>query len=183
MFAGSAVAVTTSAVGVVEELLTSDAGPGLLAASVVPALCRDRPVVTSRLRTLFNDVTIAERAADVIASLGLPGEQTRRCDVLADLVADTLLGGRDTLDDLRRLGVTGVPPLTAALLQERLVVGLLIGWGLRRVASWGAWLYQATRPEWTPKPGPLLNQFLDLARALPSLPADAATASRRVRQT
>jgi hypothetical protein len=53
------------------------------------------------------------------------------------------------------------------------VVGLLIGWGLRRVASWGAWLYQATRPGWAPKPGPLLDRFIQLVRSLEPLLVDA----------
>jgi hypothetical protein len=105
-------------------------------------------------------LSVGERSGDVVSMLGLPGEQIRRPEVLTDLIAETLLGERDTASDLAVLGVAGSPVLCETELRERLVVGLLIGWGLRRVSSWGAWLYQATRPDWLPKPGPLLDRFL-----------------------
>ena len=174
-FPESRAAEATSAVGVVQQLLSSDNSPGLLATSLVPALRHNRAPVIARLRTMFNDVTVSERAADVVAYLGLPGEATRRPDILADLLADTLLGDRDTPADLLRLGVSGAPLLTVTQLRERLVVGLMIGCGLRRVASWGAWLHQATRPEWTPKPGPLLNELLGIARTVQSRPSSLAS--------
>ena len=132
----------------------------MLANVLVPALCADRTAVLGRLRPLFNDVQVGERAADTVAALALPAEETRRPDVLVELIAATLLGERDTPADLAQMGVSGRPVLSVVELQERLVVGLLIGWGLRRVGSWGAWLYQATRPDWAPKPGQLLDRFV-----------------------
>jgi hypothetical protein len=114
-------------------------------------------------------LSVGERSGDVVSMLGLPGEQIRRPEVLTDLIAETLLGERDTASDLAVLGVAGSPVLCETELRERLVVGLLIGWGLRRVSSWGAWLYQATRPDWLPKPGPLLDRFLQQVRALDPL--------------
>lgn len=160
---------TTSAVGVVDELLSSTGKPGVLAGVFVPALRADRSTVLSRLRPLLNDVQVGERAADTVAALALPAEETRRPDVLVELIASTLLGERDTPADLAQMGVSGRPVLSVVELQERLVVGLLIGWGLRRVVSWGAWLYQATRPDWEPKPGPLLDRFIQVVRGLQSL--------------
>lgn len=158
----------TSAVGVVHQLLSEQGRPGLIATGLVPALGSDRALVVSRLRLLFNERPISERAAGIVTALMLPTEETRRPDVLSELIAATVLGERDAAADLARLGVSGKPTLTAVELQERLVVGWLIGWGLRQVGSWGAWLHQATRPDWSPKPGPLLNQFLELVRSLRS---------------
>lgn len=163
---------STSEVGVVQELLSSRDRPGLLAAVLVPLLRSDRIGAAARLRVLFNDALVGERAADTVTALALPLEETRRPDILSDLLVATLLGERDTPADLRRLGVSGTPALSAPELRERMVLGLLIGWGLRRVESWGAWLYQATRPGWAPKPGPLLDRFTTLVREL--IPASAA---------
>ncbi len=157
---------STSAVGVVPELLSSPERPGLLARVLVPALRRDRAAIIARLRPLFNELPVGERSAETVARLALPAEETRRPDVLGELLAATLLGERDTFADLGRLGVSGQPTLSVIELRERLVVGLLIGWGLRRVEAWGAWLYQATRPGWTPKPGPLLGRFAQLVQSL-----------------
>jgi hypothetical protein len=165
---------STSAVGVVQELLSSRSQSGYLAAVLVPALRRDRSAVIARLRPLFNELPVGERSAETVTRLALPSEETRRPDILGALIADTLLGERDTVADLGQLGVSGPPPaLSLEQLRERLVVGLLIGWGLRRVASWGAWLYQATRPGWAPKPGPLLDRFIQLVRSLEPLLVDA----------
>ena len=144
----------------------------------MPALLTDRADAVRQLRPLFNEQPVGERSLDTVTVLSLPVEETRRPDVLTDLIAATLLGERDTVADLRQLGVSGKPVLSEADLRERLVVGLLIGWGLRRVSSWGAWLYQATRPEWTPKPGPLLDSFTRLARGLKTAPAGAGPARR-----
>lgn len=160
---------STSAVGVVNELLSTAGKPGMLACRLVPALRADRSTVLGRLRPLFNEVPVGERASDTVAALALPAEETRRPDVLVELIAATLLGERDTPADLAQMGVSGRPVLSVVELQERLVVGLLIGWGLRRVVSWGAWLYQATRPDWAPKPGPLLDRFLQVVRGLQPL--------------
>jgi hypothetical protein len=170
---GSAIPDSTSAVGVVHELLSSNDRPGLLATTVVPALRADRTAVLLRLRPLFNQTPVGERSLETLTALSLPVEETRRPDVLGELIAATLLGERDTATDLRQLGVSGTPVLTEHELRERLVVGLLIGWGLRRVSSWGAWLYQATRPGWSPKPGPLLDSFTQHARALTTVPDGA----------
>lgn len=167
--AGSSVSVmpdSTSAVGVVQELLTRQDRPGQLASVMVPALRTDRTTVLHRLRSLFNDAPMGERSASAVSVLALPTEEIRRPDVLADLLAATLLGERDTPADLRLLGVSGTPLLSEPELRERFVVGLLIGWGLRRVESWGAWLYQATRPGWSPKPGPLLDRFTQMVETL-----------------
>lgn len=162
---------STSAVGVVQELLTRQDRLGRLTTVMVPALHTDRPAVLHRLRLLFNDAPMGERSEVTVSLLALPMEETRRPDVLAELLAATLLGERDTLADLRLLGVSGSAMVSEHELRERMVVGLLIGWGLRRVESWGAWLYQATRPGWSPKPGPLLDRF---TRLLESLAAAAA---------
>lgn len=173
----SAIPYSTSSVGVVHELLSTDSRPGLLVTAVVPALRRDRAGVLARLRPLFNQAPVGERSRDTVTALALPVEETRRADVLGELIAATLLGERDTTADLRQLGVSGTPTLTVAELRERLVVGLLIGWGLRRVSSWGAWLYQATRPGWSPKPGPLLDSFTHLSRTFTTAPVKAQPAA------
>jgi hypothetical protein len=88
---------STSAVGVVDELLSSTGKPGVLAGVLVPALYADRSAVLGRLRPLFNDVQVGERAADTVAALALPTEETRRPDVLVALIAATLLGERTLL--------------------------------------------------------------------------------------
>lgn len=135
----------------VSSLLSHDAGPGTIRSALVPALHADRGRAVRRLYKLFNVPVVAERAQPLVEALGLPNARTSRPQVLADWVAAVLLEERDVVADLTSLSVTGTFSLDRETLAERLVLGVIIGLGMRKVASWGAWMYRATRPQFDAK--------------------------------
>lgn len=152
-------ATTSTSQSVVQQLLSSDTEQGLLRSRLVPALHSDRARTEARLYKVFNDTTVADRATGLLGQLQLPAASTERAQVLTTYLADLLLDRRTAVQDLADLNVSGPPLLDPRQLTERLVVGIVVGLGMKKVAAWGAWLHQATRPSWTPKPNQTIDRF------------------------
>ena len=147
---------------VIENLLSTDIATGELHRSLLPLLRRDPEHVAERLLTVFNQAWIADRAASLVTPLRLTPLATERGAALTDYLLGVLLGDVDPTIEFVRLGVQGTPPksLTVEQLRERLVIGIVVGLGVKDgIKQWGGWMRTALRVSWVPQPNKVLNLF------------------------
>lgn len=161
-----------SPTGIGIPLLSGEGQAGIVLRTLRPALTQDADHTHQVLHRALNTSCVMARVEEVAAALRLPGRSTQVLDTILDHFAGLLADPAAIRDVLRRHAVNDTVHrrYTDDQAVERYIVGLVTALGYTKtITSFGAWLYSAYRPSWTPRVNDALKAFLDACDTLAAL--------------
>jgi hypothetical protein len=133
---------------------------------LVPALQREPEHTMELLHDAFNRSFFGARLEQLRDKLRLTGPNSELPWRFVEYVAEILLAPERADHELRRLGVTRIPPFDADRLAERLVVAAVAATGANDVKTVGGWFGAAMRGDWQPKANEAVAAFAATLRRL-----------------